>query len=136
MQKALTVYKNTYPIEEVITPYLSDAERKEILNKGNCASQILGKQSMRLKELSKQGFIEDFRHMEMTNMLVEFNNLQGKSERIKISHIPVSAMIAWVFHTMESIGENTEKPFRRWPKRCPNNRFKQRNRDRHSTTHR
>lgn len=130
-----------------------------------------------------EGLIEDFRHMEMANLLVEFYSLQGKSERIKnfpyprqfatlnymfvwvfiillpfgimegfevigdhiledlmthkshssLTHqiqefiakhfvwfsVPFSALIAWVFHTMEAIGENTENPFEGGPNDVP-----------------
>ena len=178
-----TVYEDTIAVEEAIAPYISDAEQKEIFAKGNQASQLLGIQSRRLKELLKDGLIEDFRHMEMTNMLVEFYTLQGKSERIKnfpyprqfatLNYIfvwifilllpfgvmegfevignrivdymntnpayfeftqklqifigkhfvwfsiPFSTLIAWVFHTMESIGENTENPFEGGPNDVP-----------------
>ena len=178
-----TVHEDAYPIEDVITEYMTEEDRKEIFPKGNWASQILGKQSERLKELRQEGLIEDFRHMEMTNMLVEFYTLQGKSERIKnfpyprqfatlnylfvwifilllpfgvmegfegigkriveYMHvnpayfdftqqlqiyigkhfvwfsIPFSTLIAWVFHTMEAIGENTENPFEGGPNDVP-----------------
>ena len=131
----------------------------------------------------QQGAIEDFRHMELANMLVEFYALQGKSERIKnfpyprqyatmnyifvwvfiillpfgimqefesigehiiadlVNHeshtstlhriqefiakhfvwfsIPFSTLLAWVFHTMEKIGENTENPFEGGPNDVP-----------------
>lgn len=177
------VCEDEITIESEIKPYLSDAEFKEIFAKGNKPSQILGVQSRRLKELMDDGLIEDFRHMEMANMLVEFYTLQGKSERIKNfpyprqfatlnymfvwifilllpfgimegfevigthiledldSHlvhnspmhlvqefiarhfvwfsIPFSALIAWVFHTMEMIGENTENPFEGGPNDIP-----------------
>lgn len=177
------VYEDSVPIEEAISPYLSEMERREIFAKGNWASQLLGRQSGRLKELMDEGLIEDFRHMEMTNMLVEFYSLQGKSERIKnfpyprqfatlnyifvwifilllpfgimegfegigykiVAYmnenpayfdftqklqlfigkhfvwfsIPFSALIAWVFHTMEAIGENTENPFEGGPNDVP-----------------
>ena len=170
-------------LEKAIKPYLSDSEFSEVFAKGNKASQILGVQSRRLKELMAEGLIEDFRHMEMANMLVEFYTLQGKSERIKnfpyprqfatlnymfvwifilllpfgimeefevigahilkdlgkhaehtslahriqefiASHfvwfsIPFSALLAWVFHTMEAIGENTENPFEGGPNDIP-----------------
>lgn len=170
-------------VEDAIKPYLSDKDFKEIFAKGNQASQILGIQSRRLKELMNDGLIEDFRHMEMANMLVEFYGLQGKSERIKnfpyprqfatlnymfvwifilllpfgimegfeaiglhiledlashqsqtsIGHrvqeflahhfvwfsVPFSALLAWVFHTMEVIGENTENPFEGGPNDVP-----------------
>ncbi|WP_353780142.1 bestrophin family ion channel [Winogradskyella sp. 3972H.M.0a.05] len=177
------VCEDTIPIEEVIKDYISDEEYDELFAKGNQASQILGIQSRRLRELKQQGYIEDFRHMEMENMLVEFYTLQGKSERIKnfpyprqfatlnyifvwlfilmlpfgimegfeaigkhimedlAAHqsrtswghmiqefiarhfvwfsIPFSALLAWVFHTMEAIGENTENPFEGGPNDVP-----------------
>lgn len=177
------VCEDTIPIEEVIKDYISDEEYNELFAKGNQASQILGIQSKRLRELLSQGLIEDFRHMEMNNMLTEFYTLQGKSERIKnfpyprqyatinyifvwlfilmlpfgimegfeaigehiledlashqsrtsIGHkiqefianhfvwfsIPFSALLSWVFHTMEAIGENTENPFEGGPNDVP-----------------
>lgn len=177
------VCEDEIPLEEVIKDYLSEEEQKEIFAKGNKPSQILGIQSRRLKELMNSGHIEDFRHMEMSNMLVEFYTLQGKSERIKnfpyprqfatlnylfvwvfillipygimeefegfgetilkhlsghneqssifhqvqvliASHfvwfsVPFSALISWVFHTMEAIGENTENPFEGGPNDVP-----------------
>ncbi|MEL6811360.1 MAG: bestrophin family ion channel [Bacteroidota bacterium] len=178
-----TVLEDTIPMEDAIRPYLSETEMQEILQKGNRASQLLGIQSKRLRELLQQGFIEDFRHMEMKNMLVEFYTLQGKSERIKnfpyprqfatlnyvfvwifiillpfgimegfqsigqdiVAYlnenpayweamqklqlfigrhfvwfsVPFSALLAWVFHTMEAIGENTENPFEGGPNDVP-----------------
>ena len=177
------VPEETYPIKDVITPYLSEEELNEVFAKGNWASQILGKQSMRLRELYRKGFIENFRHMEMANIIVEFYTLQGKCERIKnfpyprqfatLNYIfvwvfillipfgimeefegigesimiavkenpanlnffqriqlligdhfvwfsvPFSALLAWVFHTMEAIGENTENPFQGGPNDVP-----------------
>ncbi len=177
------VLEDRIPIKEAIEPYLSLEEYNEVFAKGNKPSQILGVQSRRLKELKAQGLIEDFRHMEMTNLLVEFYTLQGKSERIKnfpyprqyatlnyifvwsfilllpygvmegfevigdrvlgdlsthkiktdIMHrlqefiarhfvwfsIPFSALLSWVFHTMEKIGENTENPFEGGPNDVP-----------------
>lgn len=177
------VCEDEISMESEIKPYLSETEFNEIFAKGNKASQILGIQSRRLKELLSEGLIEDFRHMEMANILVEFYALQGKSERIKNfpyprqfatlnymfvwvfilllpfgimeefevigTHIledlnahleqsssmhrvqqfiamhfvwfsiPFSALIAWVFHTMEAIGENTENPFEGGPNDIP-----------------
>lgn len=177
------VCEDEVSIEDAIKPYISEGEYKELFAKGNQASQILGIQSRRLRELKQAGYIEDFRHMEMKNLLVEFYTLQGKSERIKnfpyprqfatlnyifvwifiillpfgimagfesIGHeiledlslhqsrtswghriqefiarhfvwfsIPFSALVAWVFHTMEKIGENTENPFEGGPNDVP-----------------
>ncbi|WP_298423664.1 bestrophin family ion channel [uncultured Kordia sp.] len=181
--KQYRVCEDVEAISDVIKPYISQEEYDEIFAKGNQASQLIGIQSKRLKELKTKGLIDDFRHMEMTNMLVEFYTLQGKSERIKnfpyprqfatlnyifvwifiillpfgimdgfesigdhiltdlashtsssstihqiqefiASHfewfsIPFSTLLAWVFHTMEAIGENTENPFEGGPNDVP-----------------
>ena len=177
------VYEDTMSIEDAIKGYITKDEYNEVFSKGNRASQLLGVQSKRLKELRQQGAIEDFRHMEMNSMLSEFYTLQGKSERIKnfpyprqyatmnyifvwvfiillpfgimqefeaigehisadlVNHeshtsalhrihlfianhfvwfsIPFSTLLAWVFHTMEMIGENTENPFEGGPNDVP-----------------
>lgn len=169
------VYEDEIPIREVINKYISEEECNTVFAKSNQASQLLGVQSSRLKQLKKDGLIDNFRHMEMSNMLVEFYSLQGKCERIKnfpyprqfatlnyifvwifIILIPYgimdefeafgdkilllldktelhntirfkiqetiaqhfvwfsvffSALISWVFHTMEVIGEISENPF-------------------------
>ena len=181
--KQYLVCEDKEPVAEVIQAYISKEEYDEVFAKGNQASQLIGIQSKRLKELKTKGLIDDFRHMEMTNMLVEFYTLQGKSERIKnfpyprqfatlnyifvwvfiillpfgimdgfegigdhilkdlsthtsrsstihqiqefiADHfewfsIPFSALLAWVFHTMEAIGENTENPFEGGPNDVP-----------------
>lgn len=177
------VHENDIPIENAIKQYLSEDEYQSIFSKGNQASQLLGIQSRRLRELKEEGYLDDFRHMEMGNMLVEFYTLQGKSERIKnfpyprqyasmnymfvwlfiillpfgimegfegigdhiqvelqkhlnqdgLAHkvqsflaehfvwfsIPFSVIVAWVFHTMELIGENSENPFEGGPNDVP-----------------
>ena len=180
---AYDVPEDMNSMEEEIIPYLPEEELKEILKKGNKASQLLGIQSRKLKEFREEGLLDDFRHMEMKNMLVEFYTLQGKAERIKnfpyprqfatlnfyfvwvfilllpfgvmnefdaigqmlvedlsshenhegffhsILHligehfvwlsIPFSALISWVFFTLELIGENTENPFEGGPNDVP-----------------
>lgn len=176
-------YSNLYEIpekmismEDDLKKHLSPEELSYVMTKSNQATQLLSLQSKQLKELKLKGLIDDFRHMEMENMLVEFYTLQGKSERIKnfpyprqfatlnrffvwififllpfgIMHefdkigttllenlrenqmaytvtgqlifeviakyfiwlsLPFSVIVAWVFHTMERIGETSENPF-------------------------
>ena len=182
-EQAYDVPEDMAELEDDITPYISVEEKTEIMAKGNRASQLLGIQSRRLKEMRQDGLIEDFRHMELSNMLVEFYTLQGKAERIKnfpyprqfatLNHyfvwifiillpfgvmnafesigvtflsdmmdrehqagffhaifdlmgrhfvwlsIPFSALISWVFYTLELIGENTENPFEGGPNDVP-----------------
>lgn len=70
-------------LADAIRPYLSAEEHEKVLRKSNKAAQILALQSEHLRELLQQGFIEDFRHMELEKIVVEFYNQQGASERIK-----------------------------------------------------
>ena len=100
--RAYDVPEDMIPIEEAIAPYISKEEKAEIFAKGNRASQLLGIQSRRLREFKHQGLIDDFRHMEMENMLVEFYTLQGKSERIKNFPYPrqfatLNFLFVWIF---------------------------------------
>lgn len=70
-------------LADAIRPYLSTEEYENVMAKSNKAAQILALQSAHLRQLLEQGFIEDFRHIELEKMLLEFYNQQGASERIK-----------------------------------------------------
>ena len=70
-------------LSDALKPYLSSEELEIVLSKSNKAAQIIALQSEHLKKLFQEGFIEDFRHMELEKILVEFYNQQGASERIK-----------------------------------------------------
>lgn len=72
-----------YTLEEELEPYLSKKDFDYILSKTNKATHCISLQSKQLKELRERGLIEDFRHMEMGNLLTELFESQGKSERIK-----------------------------------------------------
>ena len=118
-KQAYDVLEDEIPLEEALGSYISEAEKATILAKGNRASQLLGVQSKRLKELKQQGLIEDFRHMEMQGLLTEFYTLQGKSERIKNFPYPrqfatLNFIFVWIFillvpfgimHEFEKIGQ-------------------------------
>ncbi len=154
------VPEHTDQIADVIAPHLSEAECTYLSSKKNKASQIIRLQSRQLRTLLEQGLIEDFRHMELEKLLLEFYNQQGVCERIKNTpyprqfaslnlffvrlfmfmvpfgmlqefqqlgghliwlNIPFSALVCWVFHTMEKIGEVTENPFEGGPNDVPMN---------------
>lgn len=70
-------------LTDAIRSYLSQTEYESVVGKSNKAAQILALQSEHLRELLERGFIEDFRHMELEKIVVEFYNQQGASERIK-----------------------------------------------------
>jgi putative membrane protein len=59
-----------------------------LINHKNAATQIINEQSRDLAKLRELDVIDDFRHMEMTNVLRTFYELQGKNERIKKFPLP------------------------------------------------
>ncbi len=148
--KWFSVSEQPGDLRKELSNYLSSEEVEFVMSKTNKAAQIISMQSDQLRKLLEQGFIEDFRHMELKKILLEFYNQQGVSERIKNfpyprqyatlnlyftkifvclvplgmlrefdnmgDHffwlaIPFSALSAWIFTTLEKIGESTENPF-------------------------
>lgn len=68
--------------------YLPEDEHDRLINNVNTATQIINEQSRDLTKLREEGLIEDFRHMEMSNLLYHFYEHQGKAERIKKFPLP------------------------------------------------
>lgn len=68
--------------------FLPPEEHNRLIANVNTATQIINEQSRDLKKIREQGLIEDFRHMEMGNILRSFYTLQGKNERIKKFPLP------------------------------------------------
>lgn len=68
--------------------FLPKDELDRLINNVNTATQIINEQSRDLNALREQGLIDDFRHMEMGNVLKSFYTLQGKNERIKKFPLP------------------------------------------------
>lgn len=63
--------------------FLPPEEHDRLVGYVNTATQIINEQSRDLRELRERELIEDFRHMEMANVLKSFYTLQGMNERIK-----------------------------------------------------
>ncbi len=68
--------------------FLPEAEHNRLIANVNTATQIINEQSRDLKKLREQKVIDDFRQIEMGNLLRSFYELQGKNERIKKFPIP------------------------------------------------
>ena len=68
--------------------FLPPDEHDRLIAHINTATQIINEQSRDLTQLRTQDFIDDFRHMEMENILRSFYTLQGKNERIKKFPLP------------------------------------------------
>jgi len=148
-------------LEEELKPLLSEKEHQYVLQKTNKSAALLSLQSRHLRDLKESGIVWEFSFLELENILKEFFNLQGKSERIKnfpyprqyatlgydfvrvfilllpfgvvpeFSNlgiklaesfpilspyfvwlaIPFTAIVSWVFHTMQRIGTVGENPF-------------------------
>ena len=108
----------TQSLDEELDGYVSNEEKAEILSKKNKQAACLNLQSHHLQKLKTEGLIEDFRHMEMQNMMTEFFTLQGKVERIKNFPYPrqfatLNYFFVWIFilllplammHEFEKIG--------------------------------
>lgn len=68
--------------------YLSPEEHDRLINHANTATQIINEQSRELTKLREKDMIDDFRHMEMAQVLYHFYEHQGKCERIKKFPLP------------------------------------------------
>lgn len=71
-----------------LSDYLPKNEYDRLIAHTNTATQIINEQSRDLQELRNDNIIDDFRHMEMVNVLKSFYTLQGKNERIKKFPLP------------------------------------------------
>ena len=81
--KRQVIKEQKYTLEEELDGYISEEEKAIILSKVNKQTACITLQSKQLKDIKMKGLIEDFRHIEMENLLVEMFSLQGKAERIK-----------------------------------------------------
>lgn len=79
---------NDHNTEDILKDNLPSDEYTRLINYKNTATQIIDQQSQDLKELRALNLIDDFRHMEMQNVLYDFYVHQGKAERIKKFPLP------------------------------------------------
>jgi putative membrane protein len=68
--------------------FLPMDEHDRLINHVNTATQIINEQSRELRELRKDDLIDDFRQMELQQILYHFYEHQGKCERIKKFPLP------------------------------------------------
>lgn len=70
-------------LERELQQFIKADEINDLNANTNRATQIMRKQAQRLQEIRNQGYYDDFRHMELHQLMVGFYEDQGKSERIK-----------------------------------------------------
>jgi ion channel-forming bestrophin family protein len=74
--------------EELLRELMPTENCDKLFNAQNTATHILDRQSQELVVQRENGLIDDFRHMELQNMLNGLYALQGKCERIKKFPLP------------------------------------------------
>jgi ion channel-forming bestrophin family protein len=84
-QKELFEEENNY--SDTI-PFLSKEEYNEFRMQDNPPNFLLQRQGEDLQSAYRKGWISDFRFVKMEETLVDFNDIQGKSERIKNTPLP------------------------------------------------
>jgi putative membrane protein len=94
---------------EKLKEYLSETDYNYMMRKGNKASHLLSIQSSYFKALHEKNLIDDFRHIELANMIKEFYTLQGKCERIKNFPFPrqyasMNFFFVWIFIVLLPFG--------------------------------
>ncbi|MCC5939811.1 MAG: hypothetical protein JJU34_21190 [Lunatimonas sp.] len=69
-------------------PFLFPNEYKEVISKDNPPNFLLQRQGEDLAYAFRKGWLSDYRMLKMEETLVDFNDIQGKSERIKNTPMP------------------------------------------------
>lgn len=96
-------------LENDLKNNISEEELATTLSKANAATHLLASQSAQLKELRKQGLIDDFRHMKLQELLIDLFAQQGKCERIKNYPFPrqyatFNLIAVWIFVILLPLG--------------------------------
>ena len=79
----LTIEEHANDLPDVLKRYLPEAELERVLKLSNKPAQILVLQTEDLRSLHALGLIDNYKHVELQNVITELHNQQGGSERIK-----------------------------------------------------
>ncbi len=85
-------------LDSELSQYISKGEIEQLEGKTNKATQILKNQSERLQEIRDKDYFDDFRHMQLHQLISSFYTDQGKSERIKNFPFPrqYASVTLWI----------------------------------------
>ncbi len=95
-----TVEKCIEDMENELRLYLHSDEMKHYTGKSNIAVQVLKHQSKELQALKDEGYIDDFRHIELYKLIAALYDDQGRSERIKNFPFPRQYASASLWQTI------------------------------------
>lgn len=71
-----------------IQPFLTEEEITYLRTQQNIPNALLLRQQLALRDLFEQGFVEDFRHIQLDNQMAQFYEVLGGCERIKNTVFP------------------------------------------------
>ena len=96
-------------VEQDMAAYLSEEDLNYTMSKNNKQTALLYLQSRHLRKLKEQSLIWEFSFLELEQVLQEFFNLQGKSERIKNFPYPrhfatLNHYFMWIFVILLPLG--------------------------------
>jgi len=103
------IEEREYDILDIISKYLPEKEIDKLISKKKWSTHILDLQMQELTELRSKKDIDDFRHVELGNVLRRFYELQGKCERIKNFPFPrqyasLNIYFVWIFIVLLPFG--------------------------------
>lgn len=103
------VPEHAISLEDDLRPLLSEEELNQTLKKTNKSAALLSLQSSHLRTLKEKGLIWEFSFLELENVLKQFFELQGKSERIKNFPYPrqyatLNNLFVWIFLVLLPFG--------------------------------
>jgi putative membrane protein len=94
--------KLRYSNDQTHLNFINDTDKEYLSNKSNKANAILDLQTKDLGSLYKDGILDGFRFIELNQMVVNFCDGMGKSERIMNTVFPTSynfytRIFTWIF---------------------------------------
>lgn len=111
-------------LDNELEKLISRSELDSMDGKANYATQILKKQAERMEDLKREDYYDDFRHMELHQLMVNHYANQGKAERIKNFPFPrqyasTALWLTMVFSALMPFGlldifNRTEHPLLYW----------------------
>ncbi|MGB5943261.1 MAG: bestrophin family ion channel [Leeuwenhoekiella sp.] len=99
--------------QEDLRVFLNDMEYEKLICFKNMATQLIDGQAQDLSEIHVKGLLDNFRHVELQQILYHFYEHQGKCERIKKFPLPrqyanMSFVFIWIFIFLLPFGMATE----------------------------
>lgn len=102
LKKDVEHYEEPQSLEEILRPFLSEEELRDLRKRKNAATHLVKNQGQHLKKLREEERIDAFQNLMLHKLLEELYNFQGACERIKNTPFPrqyayFGTLFAWFF---------------------------------------